>query len=144
MLDSLNGKDTLKVSTDIAVGVVVSQPDYPYNSVTKKENTGYPIFDMEEEEGTKNIHFSEVKRGFCPDEKGKHKTPCLVTCGSYVLTVSGTGSTVCEARKDAYKNIKKKVNMINSFMVRDDIGEKLEDMLPELKAMGYCKDVKYS
>jgi len=143
MLDLCNGKDTLKVSEEIACGVVVSQPDYPYNNVTKKKNTGYPIFDMCAEDGTKNIHFSEVKMGCGPDDKGLNKEPCLVTCGSYVLTVSGTGKTVSDARKAAYTNIKKKVHLINSPMIRDDIGEKLEDMLPELKQMGYCKDVRY-
>jgi hypothetical protein len=28
-------------------------------------------------------------------------------------------------------------------MVRDDIGKKLEEMLPELHKNGYCKDVEY-
>ena len=143
MLDMLNGKDTLKVKEDIACGVVVSQPDYPFNNVTKKKNTGYPIFDLTVEDGTKNIHFSEVKMGFCPDEKGNNKTPCIVTCGSYVLTVSGLGKTVDDAKCAAYKNYKKKICMINSPMMRDDIGEKLEEMLPILQKNGYCKDVKY-
>ena len=143
MLDMLNGKDTLKVKEDIACGIVVSQPDYPYNNVTKKHNTGYPIFDLCEEDGTKNIHFSEIKTGYCPDDNGKNTTPCLVTCGSYVMTVSGIGKTVCDAKDMAYKTYKKKVHMINSPMVRDDIGEKLEEMLPILQKNGYCKDVKY-
>ena len=143
MLDMLDGKDTLKVKEDIAVGVVVSQPDYPYNNITKKKNTGYPVFDMCEEDGTKNIHFSEVKMGHCPDDKGNNKEPCIVTCGSYVLTVSGIGKTVDEAKCAAYKTYKKKVNMINSPMMRDDIGEKLCEMLPELQKNGYCKDVMY-
>jgi phosphoribosylamine-glycine ligase len=143
MLDMINGEDTLKVKEDIACGVVVSQPDYPFDSVTKAQNTGYPIFDMTEEEGTKNVHFSEVKMGVCPDENGKLKEPCLVTTGSYVLTVSGTGKTVEDARESAYKTFKKKVCMINSPMIRDDIGERLKGMLPELQKNGYCKDVKY-
>ena len=98
---------------------------------------------MCEEDGTKNIHFSEVKAGYCPDDNGNMRTPCLVTCGSYVLTVSGTGKTVEDARCDAYGTFKKKVNMINSPMIRDDIGEKLKTMLPELQKNGYCKDVRY-
>ena len=143
MLGLLEGKDLLKVKTCLAVGVVVSQPDYPYNNIVKKHNTGYPIFDMTEEDGCENIHFSEVKCGYMPDDKGNLKDPCLVTCGSYVLTVSGTGKTVSEAKCDVYKTIDKKVNMINSFMIRDDIGEKLEGMLPKLHKNGYCKDVEY-
>lgn len=144
MLDSINGKDTLKVRSDIAVGIVVSQPDYPYGTVKKKENTGYPIFDMTLDDATKNIHLSEVKMGFSPDKNGKITEPSLVTCGSYVMTVSGVGKTVEAARDACYKHFKKKVCMINSPMVRDDIGKKLEDMLPELHKNGYCKDVEYS
>ena len=143
MLDSLDGRDTLKVKEDIACGIVVSQPDYPYSNVKKKENTGYPIFDLTMEDATKNIHLSEVKMGFSPGKDGKNTEPCLVTAGSYVLTVSGVGKTVDDAKCKAYDTFKKKIHMINSPMVRDDIGEKLEKMLPELQKNGYCKDVKY-
>jgi len=143
MLDMLDGKDTLKVKTDIACGVVVSQPDYPYDNVTKKHNTGYPLFDLCEEDGTKNIHFSEIKMGTCPDEKGNNKEPCLVTCGSYILTVSGLGKTIEDARCKAYETYEKKVTVINSPMVRDDVGEKLEKQLPDIQKYGYCKDMDY-
>ena len=143
MLDSINGKDTLKVREGIACGIVVSQPDYPYGTVKKKENTGFPIFDLTMEDVTKNIHLSEVKMGYSPGKDGKNTEPCMVTCGSYVLTVSGVGKTVSDAREACYKTFKKKVNMINSCMVRDDIGEKLCSMLPELQKNGYCKDVSY-
>jgi phosphoribosylamine-glycine ligase len=95
------------------------------------------------EDATKNIHLSEVKMGYGPGKDGKNTEPCLVTCGSYVLTVSGVGKTVEDARNACYKNFKKKVTMINSAMVRDDIGEKLEEMLPNLQKNGYCKDAKY-
>ena len=143
MLDSLNGKDTLKVRDDIAVGIVVSQPDYPYGTVKKKENTGYPIFDLTLDDVAGNIHMSEMKMGCGPGKDGKNTEPCLVTAGSYVLTVSGIGKTVEDAREDCYTRFKKKIHMINSPMVRDDIGKKLEHMLPELQKNGYCKDVKY-
>jgi len=59
------------------------------------------------------------------------------------MTVSGVGKTVEDARDACYKHFKKKVCMINSPMVRDDIGKKLEEMLPELHKNGYCKDVEY-
>jgi phosphoribosylamine-glycine ligase len=81
--------------------------------------------------------------GYAPGKDGKNTEPSLVTCGSYVLTVSGVGKTVEDARKACYGTFKKKVCMINSPMIRDDIGKKLEDMLPVLKKNGYCKDVKY-
>ena len=143
MLDAINGNDTLKVRDKVAVGVVVSQPDYPYDNVTKKQNTGYPLFDLDESDCVHNVHLSEVKCGYGPDEKGNIKEPMLVTCGGYVLTVSGTGSTVIDAKEACYKNFKKKINMINSPMVRDDIGERLEKQLDDLQCNGYCCDMEY-
>lgn len=144
MLDLLDGKDTLKVQEDkIACGAVVCQPDFPYTGVTIKENTGYPLFDMCEEDGTKNIHFSQVRSGFMPNETGANKTPCLVTAGNYILTVTGLGNTVMEANEACYNRYKKDVCLINSPMIRDDIGEKLGPMLPELHKNGYCKDVRF-
>ena len=81
--------------------------------------------------------------GVGPDEKGNNKEPCLVTCGSYILTVSGTGKTIEEARKKAYDTYDKKVTVINSPMVRDDVGEKLKKQLPHIQKHGYCTDIKY-
>jgi phosphoribosylamine-glycine ligase len=95
------------------------------------------------EDATKNVHLSEVKMGFSPGKDGKNTEPCLVTAGAYVLTVSGVGDTVQASREACYKTFKKKIHMINSCMIRDDIGEKLKDMLPVLQKNGYCKDVKY-
>jgi phosphoribosylamine--glycine ligase len=142
MVDLLDGRDTLKVSTDIACGVVVSQPDYPYDTIPPKENTGYPLFDLCEEDGTKNIHYSQVRSGYMPNDSGANRAPCLVTCGNYILTFTGLGETIEEARKAAYGLYKKKVRLINSPMYRDDIGEKVIEMLPELKKHGYATGVK--
>jgi phosphoribosylamine--glycine ligase len=143
MVDLIEGKDTLKVSTDICCAAIVAQPGFPFSSVTHKKNTGYPLFDMCEEDGTKNIHYNFVRSGVSPDKDGRMKEPCLVTCGDYILTVTGTGDTVEAAREATYKTLKNKVNVINSPMYRDDIGEKLKDMLPELQKHGYAKGMKY-
>jgi phosphoribosylamine--glycine ligase len=143
MVDLVAGRDTLKVKDDIACGVVVSQPDYPYNNVLPKDNTGYPLFDMCEEDVFKNIHYSQVKSGFMPNDSGANKAPCLVTCGNYILTFTGLGKTISDASCDAYKSYKKNVHVINSPMVRDDIGEKVGDMLPELQKHGFVTDVRY-
>ena len=98
---------------------------------------------MTEEDGTGNIHFTEMKMGVCPDEKGLNKEPCLVTCGNQILTVSGLGQTVEESREAVYKTYKNKVCVINSPMIRDDIGEKLEEMLPKLQKHGYATHMSY-
>jgi len=146
MLDMLDGKDTLKVSKDVSCGVVVSMPDYPYSRLTKKECSGYPLFGLTLEDAVGNYHFSEVQWGKAPSmENGEVKmdTPMLVTSGDYVLTVSGTGNTVKEAKSKSYKSIKNGVDIPNSIMYRTDIGDRLEEQLPKLHKMGYCEDLMF-
>lgn len=146
MLNLLDGKDTLKVSSNIATGVVVTIPDYPYSQITKKENSGYPLWGITEEDAVKNIHLSEVQMGKGPtikDGEVRLNTPMYVTAGDYVCTVSGTGPTVEAAKDRAYKTIKQKIEIPNSIMYRTDIGCRLEDQLPELQEHGYCTDMDY-
>jgi len=147
MLDMLDGKDSFRPSKDIACGVVVSMPDYPYSRLTKKECSGYPLFGIEEEDLIENIHASEIQKGKAPmmvDGEVKLNQEQYVTAGDYICTVSGTGKTVKEATDATYKRIKRKIDIPNSTMWRTDIGNRLEKQLPELHSMGYCKDIKYN
>jgi phosphoribosylamine--glycine ligase len=146
MLDLIDGKDTLKVSNQVATGVVITIPDYPYSQITKKENSGYPLWGITEEDCVKNIHLSEVQWGKGPEMDGdevKLNVPMYVTAGDYVCTVSGTGATVEQAKDRAYKTIKQKIEIPNSIMYRTDIGCRLEDQLDELHDLGYCNDLDY-
>ena len=146
MLDLIDGKDTLKVSKDIACGVVVSIPDYPYSRLTKKECSGYPLFNLEEEQALSCVSLSEVQWGKAPamvDGEVKDNVPMYVTAGDYVCTVLGTGETVDDARKKCYGNIKKYIEIPNSISYRTDIGKRLEEHLPELQKHNYCEDIEY-
>jgi phosphoribosylamine--glycine ligase len=146
MLDLIDGRDTLKVSKDIACGVVVSIPDYPYSHLTKKECSGYPLFGITEEDLTTNIHPSEVQWGKAPSMKGDKvvlNTPMYVTAGDYVLTVSGVGESVSEASDNCYTRIKKKIDIPNSISYRTDIGCRLEEQLPILQKNGFAKGMCY-
>lgn len=146
MLDLLQGKDTLKVSTDIACGVVISIPDYPYSRLTKKECSGYPIWGITEKEAVGNFHLSEVQWGKAPmmdGDKVKMDVPMYVTAGDYVMTVTGTGKCVEDAQEACYKTIKNKVQIPNSIMYRTDIGKRLEKQLPDLHKHGFSKDMEY-
>ncbi len=146
MLAMVDGKDILKVSKDVACGVVVSMPDYPYSRLTKKECSGYPLFGLTEEDALSDVHLSEVQWGKAPanvDGEVKMNVPMYVTAGDYVATVTGTGKTVEESSEKCYKTIKKKIEIPNSIMYRSDIGCRLEDQLPKLHAMGYCTDLDY-
>jgi phosphoribosylamine---glycine ligase len=143
MWDLMNGKDTLEVSDEIATGIVLAMPDFPYSKFTKKEVTGFPIY------GKKaltwdNIHLSQAKMGVAPlEENGKIKEVKMpVTCGDFVAVVSGTGDTVSESSAQAYKTLKK-VELPNSPMYRTDIGKRLEEQIPELQKFGFATDWKY-
>jgi phosphoribosylamine--glycine ligase len=146
MVDLLAGKDTLRVFKDVAIGVVVSMPNYPTDNLTVAELTGYPLFNMTEEDGVGYFHFSEVKKSKFPsmvDGVVKLNQDGLVTTGNYVLTVSSKGKTVSEAKDGVYKRIKDKIEIPNSIMYRTDIGHRLEDQLDDLHALGYCLDLVY-
>lgn len=146
MLDLLDGRDTLKVSKDIACGVVVSMPDYPYSRLTKKECSGYPLFNLTYEDALTDVHLSEVQWGKAPSmENGEIKLSQeqFVTAGDYICTVTSKGPTIEEARERCYKKIKTKIEIPNSIMYRTDIGKRLEKQLPDLQKMDYCLDLCY-
>jgi len=145
MLDLINGKDTLKVSDQVAAGVVVTIPDYPYSRLTKKENSGYPMWGMDIDDAVKDIHLCEVQWGKGPamvDGKLKMNEPMFVTAGDYVCTVVGLGDSIEAARDKVYGTIKKKIEIPNSIAYRTDIGEKVQKHLDELQSYGYALGIE--
>ena len=143
MLDSINGYDTFKPSEQVATGVVMAIPDFPYSRLTKKEVSGYPVYGWEKVP-TKNFHPAEMMIGNMPINDGdsvKYEDN-YVTAGDYVCVVSGCADTVSESIERAYKNLKK-IEIPNSPMYRTDIGKRIKEQLPELKQHGYCTDWKF-
>lgn len=140
MLDALNGKDTLQQSEEVAVGVVIAQPDFPYNKLSDEKTHGYPIWGVNRR-NTKHIHLSEAQWGLGLDSELE---PCSmpVTAGTYIAVVTGKGLTVSQAKEAAYANVSS-LEIPNSIMYRTDIGNRLKDQLPQLEALGYTKDVKF-
>jgi phosphoribosylamine---glycine ligase len=144
LLDLAEGTDAKNWEMDtIAVGVVLSIPDYPYSHLTRKEVNGVPLYGMTPE-NAQHIHPCEMMMGEAPHEvDGKIVSrPCLVTAGDYVLVASGTGATVSEAKKAAYK-ILDQLSLPNSPMYRTDIGNRLKKQLPKLQSMGYAVGMQY-
>lgn len=144
MKEAISGQDTLEVYEEIATGIVMAIPDFPYSRLTKKETSGYPIYGWEDVR-PRNFHPAEVMCGEIPvnDGKGVKYEEGYVTAGDYVCVVSGNDITVCGANKAAYRNLAK-VSIPNSPMWRTDIGDRLEDALPKLQKHGYCLDWKWS
>jgi phosphoribosylamine---glycine ligase len=142
MRDACKGRDTLKVTTAIAAGVVVAQPDYPYSKLTKAETLDIPIYGVTD----KNRRFiapQSVKMATLPQMvDGKvAETPMWATCGDYVAVVTGVGKSVRRACQLAYRVIEQL--SIPNMIYRDDIGEKLEKELPLLQSQGFAEEFTY-
>jgi len=134
MKDALEGRDTFAPYSDVALGVVVAIPDFPYSRKTRKECCGFPVWGITDK-NRYNIHPAEMMLGEAHGEKGLE--PMMVSAGDYLLVVTGTAQGVCGAKEKAYKTLKE-LEVPNSPIYRNDIGCRLEEQLPELQAMGYA------
>lgn len=140
MRDWLDGKDTIKLDRDPAIGVVMAQPMYPYNKSSPEQVEGNPISGMEEV--IDDIHPVSVMVGRGPkmvDYKIKD-VPIFQTTGEYVLVATGIGATIEKARARVYETVAS-VKFANA-MYRTDIGKKVQDVLPDLHRFGYASDLK--
>ncbi|MFM0357956.1 phosphoribosylglycinamide synthetase C domain-containing protein [Paraburkholderia nemoris] len=140
MLDLIKGENTLKVNTDVAIGVVMAQPDFPYSNATGKEVTGIPVFGMDDVPRNL-VSPADMMMGKVASLKNGKVTQIEmpVTCGDYVIVCTGLGSTVSKAKEAAYKVVDK-ISFPNSPMYRTDIGARLEEQLPLLQKHGYATE----
>ena len=128
---------------EIAVGVVLSLPDYPYDRRPIAEVLGVPLYGMSEKTG-EHVYPCMMQAGEAPAEvNGKVVThPLLVAAGTYVLVACGTAETVGKAARAAY-GVVKKLKMPMGPMWRTDIGARLKKQLPALQAHGYAEGMTY-
>jgi phosphoribosylamine--glycine ligase len=143
MLDLVEGRDTVRMSDEVAVGVVIAHGDFPKVHDMIGTWEGYPIYGITQR-NFKHLHLQMVMYGKTPkmvDGKVKEVLEYL-TAGNYVMVVTGTGETVSEAAGKAYKTAKE-IAIPSNLMYRDDIGEKLEEQLPLLQKHGYAVGMKY-
>ena len=145
LLDLSQGRPCRDIWLDeIAVGVVLSVPDYPYSHLTRKEVVGSPIYGL-----TPALwHHTaacEMMMGEAPtDVDGQVQTiPCPLTAGDYVLVMSARASSVYDAKMKAYRRLKR-LTVPNSPMYRTDIGDRLAKQLPMLQAHGYATGMQFS
>ncbi len=137
MRDALDGRDTLKVKSDVAVGVVMSHGDYPAKWLTEKENAGYPLYNVKP--FTRGVALTEAKMGTAPMDVGEtvENVRTLVSAGNYLLVGVGLGKTVKEAQKKVYELVWN-IDLPSNRMFRTDIGDRLESDLPLLQRHGFC------
>src|SRR5713101_2148312 len=105
MRDLLDGKDSLKCSYDVAIGVVIGQPRFPYNNSPPELIEGHPISGVE---GVmEDDHFASVMLGRGKRMEGGKVVdgPQYQTSGEYVLCSTVLGKTVAKARERVYRTV---------------------------------------
>ena len=117
---------------EVAVGVVLPIPPYPYSHAKTEEIIGVPIWGVTPaiEE---RVHLAQAMM-----DKGQ-----LATAGAYVLVCTGTGDTVQKARAAAYRVVGR-VEMPVSPPYRVDIGQRLSRDLDRLQTHGFAKGAVYA
>ncbi len=140
MRDLLDGKDSLRVSNDVAIGVVMAQPRYPYNASTPEMVEGNPITGLDSV--WRQVHPASVMMAKGPTMAGGKVVDAMIhqTTGEYVLVVTGLGKTVTAAQKKVYGAVKK-IHFPNSIY-RTDIGDKVIKSLPALHGFGYAIEME--
>lgn len=141
MRDLLDGKDSLRVSYDVAIGVVMVQPPFPSNEHSPAAVEGNPISGIDENHD--NLHLVSVMKGRGPmiSDGRVIDGQTYMTSGSYVAVATALGKTIARARRKVYRTVEG-VHFPNK-MYRDDIGEKIEDALPRLHGFGYLEDMRF-
>lgn len=147
LYDLATGKDSKPFFLDqLAIGVVLSVPDYPYSHATRKEVVGIPLFGVTP--GLmKHLHPCEMMVGDCLNEVAGSlvKMPTPMTAGDYVLVMTATGLTVQDTRAKVYRRLDRiRSKMPGSPMYRTDIGLRLSKQLPTLQSKGYATGMKFS
>jgi len=139
-----NGQPALSTLLEkVAVGVVMSIPDYPYSHITRKEVWGIPLYGLNPKIAP-FVHPCEMMMTEAPHEvAGKIvNLPCLATAGDYVLVTTGVADSIGAAKTSAYR-VLKSLSMPNSPMYRTDIGDRLKKQLPDLHRMGFAKGLTF-
>ena len=142
MKDALDGKDTTSFKEEIGCCLVLAHADFPHGEKTKREVSGVPIYGLTK--GNKRyIHPQAVKIDVLPDMDGNKITrrPVWNTAGDYVAVVTGFGKDVEQCTDRAYKTMKQL--HVSNMIVRDDVGEVLEEQLPKLHKLGYATHCEY-
>lgn len=132
MRDLLDGKDTLRVTYDAGLIVLMAQPPFPYDEAEKI----VPITGLEDIGD--QAHPVSVMKGRGPLMRGDVIVMGDIdqTTGEYVLCVSGFGKTIDRARKKTYEAIDKV--KFPDRMYRTDVGLKVADCLSQLHKFGYA------
>ena len=118
---------------EVAVGVVLALPPYPFGHEKTEEVVGVPIWGVT----------AGIEDDLHPVMVQIDRNDQLATAGSYVLVSTGTGKTVVEARRGAYRVLDRLTVPASPFF-RNDIGGRLRGELPKLNEHGYALGLSYA
>ena len=113
-----------------AVGVVMALPPYPNPPRDYEEIVGVPLYG----EIGESFHPCEMMHG----EDGA----VLASAGGYVGVATGTGDTVRQAARRAYR-VLDHLSMPASPFWRNDIGRRLREDIPKLQEHGFASGLEY-
>ena len=145
LLDLVDGVDARNWKmNEIAVGIVMAIPDFPYSQKPRDEVVGIPLYGLKPSIMDR-VHPCEVMLGEAPIvANGKMvEVPIWVTAGDYVLVATGTGKTVHEARMAAYRTVKQCAKMPGSPMYRTDISKHLAKLLEVCQQNGFATGLAF-
>lgn len=140
MKDLIEGKNTLTVNEQVAVGVVMTQPPFPNKVKDEKEVDGIPIYGIDKSNLNK-LHFCAVKWAKGVDGDPPKEQDIYQTAGDYILCAVDFGKTISKAMENVNK-VCCDISYSNPIW-RDDIGERLKNQLPELQKHGYATAFTY-
>lgn len=143
MSDLIYGRDSLEVSKEIVVGVVMTHGDFPREDDSPKDWTGFPI-DGITDRNLEHLHFQQVQDGPAPvvQQYSVVDVSRMLTAGTYVMIVTGSGDTVEEASDAAYEVVED-ITWASNIMYRTDIGDRLEEQLGDLHDLGFAIGMDY-
>lgn len=139
MKDLLDGKDTLKVDSRPAIGVVMAQPPFPLWNGKCVE--GIPVCGADEVWDQVHPAMMMIGKGPYMDGDKVKDGPIYQTAGEMVCVVTGLGSTVSKARKSVYGAVDQIT--FPDAIYRTDIGSSLEKSLPKLHSFGIATELDW-
>lgn len=127
------GVDTIELSKDWTLGVVVAIPPWPKKDEDAKEVVGIPLYGVTEK-NEEHIHPQSIMVEKVLGE-GMEEQDHWVSAGNYIAVVTGKGETLTKAKKNTYAVVDEL--SISNMMFRTDISDKVAKVLPELEEMGF-------
>lgn len=122
----------IRTTDNFSIGVVLTVPPFPYPDGYNRLGRGTPICFRESMSNAdrNSLHFGEVTM-----RDGQLRTAGLI---GYTMVVTGTGTTIEEARREVYERVNKVV--IPNARYRNDIGVRLMEIdWARLAQMGWVE-----